>query len=234
MLTNQKIKFIRSLSLKKNRIENQLFVVEGEKNVNEFINSDFVIDSVYSIDDSFKDSFKVSPKELDRISHLNSSNKVLAVVKMPNYDFAKYGNTVIALDTIQDPGNLGTIIRLCDWFGVKEILCSKTCVDQYNSKVVQASMGSLSRVKLNYCDLQTELSLMKDYSIISMDMDGVDIKESVDVDKKVIVLGNEGNGISNEVLQLSNITMSINKSNNSKAESLNVANACAIALYQFF
>lgn len=234
MLTNQKIKFIRSLSLKKNRIENQLFVVEGEKNVNEFINSDFVIDSVYSIDDSFKDSFKVSPKELDRISHLNSSNKVLAVVKMPNYDFAKYGNTVIALDTIQDPGNLGTIIRLCDWFGVKEILCSETCVDQYNSKVVQASMGSLSRVKLNYCDLQTELSLMKDYSIISMDMDGVDIKESVDVDKKVIVLGNEGNGISNEVLQLSNITMSINKSNNSKAESLNVANACAIALYQFF
>lgn len=234
MLTNQKIKFIRSLSLKKNRIENQLFVVEGEKNVNEFINSDFVIDSVYSIDDSFKDSFKVSSKELDRISHLNSSNKVLAVVKMPNYDFAKYGNTVIALDTIQDPGNLGTIIRLCDWFGVKEILCSETCVDQYNSKVVQASMGSLSRVKLNYCDLQTELSLMKDYSIISMDMDGVDIKESVDVDKKVIVLGNEGNGISNEVLQLSNITMSINKSNNSKAESLNVANACAIALYQFF
>ena len=234
MLTNQKIKFIRSLSLKKNRIENQLFVVEGEKNVNEFINSDFVIDSVYSIDDSFKDSFKVSPKELDRISHLNSSNKVLAVVKMPNYDFARYGNTVIALDTIQDPGNLGTIIRLCDWFGVKEILCSETCVDQYNSKVVQASMGSLSRVKLNYCDLQTELSLMKDYSIISMDMDGVDIKESVDVDKKVIVLGNEGNGISKEVLQLSNITMSINKSNNSKAESLNVANACAIALYQFF
>lgn len=234
MLTNQKIKFIRSLSLKKNRIENQLFVVEGEKNVNEFINSDFVIDSVYSIDDSFKDSFKVSPKELDRISHLNSSNKVLAVVKMPNYDFAKYGNTVIALDTIQDPGNLGTIIRLCDWFGVKEILCSETCVDQYNSKVVQASMGSLSRVKLNYCDLQTELSLMKDYSIISMDMDGVDIKESDDVDKKVIVLGNEGNGISKEVLQLSNITMSINKSNNSKAESLNVANACAIALYRFF
>jgi TrmH family RNA methyltransferase len=234
MLTNQKIKFIRSLSIKKNRIENQLFVVEGEKNVNEFINSDFVIDSVYSIDDSFKDSFKVSPKELDRISHLNSSNKVLAVVKMPNYDFAKYGNTVIALDTIQDPGNLGTIIRLCDWFGVKEILCSETCVDQYNSKVVQASMGSLSRIKLNYCDLQTELSLMKDYSIISMDMDGVDIKESFDVDKKVIVLGNEGNGISKEVLQLSNITMSINKSNNSKAESLNVANACAIALYRFF
>ena len=234
MLTNQKIKFIRSLSLKKIRIENQLFVVEGEKNVNEFINSDFVIDSVYSIDDSFKDFFKVSPKELDRISHLNSSNKVLAVVKMPNYDFAKYGNTVIALDTIQDPGNLGTIIRLCDWFGVKEILCSETCVDQYNSKVVQASMGSLSRVKLNYCDLQTELSLMKDYSIISMDMDGVDIKESDDVDKKVIVLGNEGNGISKEVLQLSNITMSINKSNNSKAESLNVANACAIALYRFF
>jgi TrmH family RNA methyltransferase len=234
MLTNQKIKFIRSLSLKKNRIENQLFVVEGEKNVNEFINSDFVIDSVYSIDDSFKDSFKVSPKELDRISHLNSSNKVLAVVKMPNYDFDKYGNTVIALDTIQDPGNLGTIIRLCDWFGVKEILCSETCVDQYNSKVVQASMGSLSRVKLNYCDLQTELSLMKDYSIISMDMDGVDVKESVDVDKKVIVLGNEGNGISKEVLQLSNITMSINKSNNSEAESLNVANACAIALYRFF
>lgn len=234
MLTNQKIKFIRSLSLKKNRIENQLFVVEGEKNVNEFINSDFVIDSVYSIDDSLKDSFKVSPKELDRISHLNSSNKVLAVVKMPNYDFAKYGNTVIALDTIQDPGNLGTIIRLCDWFGVKEILCSETCVDQYNSKVVQASMGSLSRVKLNYCDLQTELSLMKDYSIISMDMDGVDIKESDDVDKKVIVLGNEGNGISKEVLQLSNITMSINKSNNSEAESLNVANACAIALYRFF
>ena len=234
MLTNQKIKFIRSLSLKKNRIENQLFVVEGEKNVNEFINSDFVIDSVYSIDDSFKDSFKVSPKELDRISHLNSSNKVLAVVKMPNYDFAKYGNTVIALDTIQDPGNLGTIIRLCDWFGVKEILCSETCVDQYNSKVVQASMGSLSRVKLNYCDLQTELSLMKDYSIISMDMDGVDIKESDDVDKKVIVLGNESNGISKVVLQLSNITMSINKSNNSEAESLNVANACAIALYRFF
>ena len=234
MLTNQKIKFIRSLSLKKNRIENQLFVVEGEKNVNEFINSGFLIDSIYSIDDSFKDFIKVSPKELDRISHLNSSNKVLAVVKMARYDFEKYGNTVVALDTIQDPGNLGTIIRLCDWFGINEILCSVDCVDQYNSKVVQASMGSLSRVKLNYCDLKSVLSSMKDYSIMSMSMEGDDIENTLDSGKKIIVFGNEGNGISDEILQLSSKKITIKKSNESKAESLNVANACAIALYRFF
>jgi TrmH family RNA methyltransferase len=177
---------------------------------------------------------KVSNKELERISHLSSSNKVLAVVKMPNYEFQKYGDFVIALDTIQDPGNLGTIIRLCDWFGIREILCSKDCVDQYNSKVVQASMGSLSRVKLNYCDLKKVLNSMKEYSIISMEMEGEDIKELVDIDKKVIVLGNEGNGISSEILQLSNKKITIKKSKNSKAESLNVANACAIALHRFF
>lgn len=234
MLTNQKIKFIRSLSIKKNRIENQLFVVEGEKNVNEFIYSDFLIDSIYSVDDSFKDSIRVSPKELDRISHLNSSNKVLAVVKMAHYDFKKYGDTIIALDTIQDPGNLGTIIRLCDWFGINEILCSKDCVDQYNSKVVQASMGSLSRVKLNYCDLKSVLTSMKDYSIMSMAMEGDDIKDSIDIGKKIIVFGNEGNGISEPILQLSNKKITIKKSKNSKAESLNVANACAIALNRFF
>ena len=148
MLSNQKIKFIRSLSLKKNRVENQMFIVEGEKNVDEFIRSEYEIESLYSTIDSYANSIKISNKELERISHLNTPNKVLALVKIPKYGINTFGNLVIALDKIQDPGNLGTIIRLCDWFGVKEIICSEDCVDQYNSNVVQASMGSLSRVKL--------------------------------------------------------------------------------------
>jgi TrmH family RNA methyltransferase len=233
MLSNQKIKFIRSLSLKKNRVENQLFIVEGEKNVDEFIRSEYEIESLYSTTDSYANSIKISNKELERISHLNTPNKVLALVKIPKYGIKTFGNLVIALDKIQDPGNLGTIIRLCDWFGVKEIICSEDCVDQYNSKVVQASMGSLSRVKIDYCNLKTKLVSMKDYSIVAMALNGVNIKDTIALDKKVIVLGNEGNGISNEILQLSNQTITINKSDDSKAESLNVANACAIALYRF-
>lgn len=233
MLTNQQIKFIRSLSLKKNRIKNKLFVVEGEKNVKEFINSEFEIDSVYSIDESFPNSIKVSNKELDRISHLKSANKVLALVKIPNYEFKNFGNLVVALDSIQDPGNLGTIIRLCDWFGVKEIICSFDCVDQYNFKVVQASMGSLSRVRLVYCDLQFQLNLMSDYIICSMAMNGSDISELKQKEKSIIVLGNEGNGVSNEILEKSQEIITIKKSIKSQGESLNVANACAIALFNF-
>jgi TrmH family RNA methyltransferase len=234
MLTNQQIKFIRSLSLKKNRIKSQLFVVEGVKNVKEFINSDYEIDSIYCLDDSFKNSIKISNKELERISQLFSSNKVLAIVKMPNFNFENFGNSVIALDSIQDPGNLGTIIRLCDWFGINEILCSHECVDQYNFKVVQASMGSLTRVKLKYCDLPSQLKLMSDYSIYCMGMDGSDLKEPDEIKKKIIVLGNEGNGINKEIIQISDKVLTIKKSQNSKAESLNVANACAIALFRFF
>ena len=233
MLTNQKIKFIRSLSLKKNRLENQLFIVEGEKNVEEFVQSEYEIESIYSTNSFYENSIIISNKDLERISNLNNPNKVLAIVKIPKYDLKTFGNLVIALDKIQDPGNLGTIIRLCDWFGVKEIICSKDCVDQYNSKVVQASMGSLSRVKIEYCDLKTKLLSMKDYSIISMALNGNNIKDPLTLDKKVIVLGNEGNGIRDEIMQLSNQTITINKSKDSKAESLNVANACAIALYRF-
>lgn len=233
MLTNNKIKFIKSLSLKKNRYLNGLFVVEGVKNVQEFINSDYHIDSIYSTSEWEGKSIQISEKDLCRISSLKSPNMVLALVRIPEKVKEITGDLILALDRIQDPGNFGTIIRLSDWYGVDGIICSTDCVDQYNSKVVQASMGSISRVKIHYCDLHSKIQKMEDYNTVAMVLGGENINQINIKGKKIIMLGNEGEGLSQDLIDISNYKSSIVKSRNSKAESLNVANASAIALHLF-
>lgn len=231
MLTKNKIKQIRSLSLKKNRKTEGLFIAEGEKIVNEIIDSNFEIESIFATSDwNGSDATLVSEKELSRISFLKTPNKVLAVVKIPDFDLNISGNTVIALDGVSDPGNLGTIIRLADWFGVEQILCSKNTVDYLNPKVVQASMGSISRVNVHYIDLKSELEKCSDYKLYVTTVDGNNFSEFEISNRSIIIFGSESNGISKDILALSSEKITISKSQNSKAESLNVAVACGIIL----
>ena len=177
MLTKNQIKLITSLKQKKFRIQHQLFVVEGIKVVHEFLNSNYELDAIFAVDDHFSqynNKFtKIDSKELSKISGFSSPNKVLAIFKIPAPIVIDWSTLVVALDTINDPGNLGTIIRLCDWFGIENLVCSQSTVDCYNPKVVQASMGSHARVNISYVDLKAHLPAAS--NCMGTFMDGVSI-----------------------------------------------------------
>ena len=230
MLSRNQIKFIKSLKQKKFRLQHQLFVVEGEKIVNDFLNSDWKIEQIYATKQWEGDAVEVSIKELERISSLKTPNKVLAIIKMPQRKSVISGNLVLALDNIKDPGNLGTIIRLADWFGIQHIICSQNCVELYNPKVVQATMGSLCRIQVQYLNLKSTLENMTDYDICAAVMDGKSIFSVEKSEKRIILMGSESHGISTELLEIAHQRVTIPKSENSQAESLNVANACGIIL----
>ena len=230
MLSRNQIKFIQSLKQKKFRLQHQLFVVEGEKIVNDFLNSDWKIEQIYATKEWEGDAVEVSIKELERISSLKTPNKVLAIIKMPQRKSVISGNLVLALDNIKDPGNLGTIIRLADWFGIQHIICSQNCVELYNPKVVQATMGSLCRIQVQYLNLKSTLENMTDYDICAAVMDGKSIFSVEKSEKRIILMGSESHGISTELLEIAHQRVTIPKSENSQAESLNVANACGIIL----
>ncbi len=237
-LSKNKIKWIRSLQLKKNREELGLFIVEGEKMVNEALKSfsnqvEFLCltkSSAISYENSNFEVAIASEDELKSISSLKNPNKSLAILKIPSKkrittDFR------IALDGIQDPGNMGTILRLADWFDVKEIICSKETVDVYNPKVVQASMGAIFRINVIYCDLPTYLAKIKE-PIFGALLEGQNIYKKEIEPKGILVLGNEGNGISREVISLVSEPITIPKFG--QAESLNVSVATGILLSEFF
>ena len=162
MLTKNQIKLIHSLNQKKSRSIHQMFVVEGVKVVQEFLNSNYELVDIFSTDTSYSkyssNFTAVNLKELAKISSFSTPNKVLAIFKIPLPSLVNWSGLVLALDSINDPGNLGTIIRLCDWFGITDLVCSETTVDCYNSKVVQSSMGSHSRVNITYLDLEATLA----------------------------------------------------------------------------
>ena len=234
MITKNQIKFIKSLSLKKNRIKEQLFIAEGEKVVSELLRSDFEIKNIYATKEwkvSNDNITQISNAELQRISNLKSPNKVLAVVQFKNNKIIKHDGITLVLDDINDPGNLGTIIRMCDWFGVKQIICSKNTVDIFNPKVVQSAMGSAFRVQVNYTDLENYLSEIKT-PIYGAFMDGKNLKEVKLPKSAHLVLGNEANGISAEINKLITDKVAIKNIGNS-AESLNVAVATSILLHVF-
>lgn len=235
-LSNKYHKLITSLSQKKYRQKHQLFVVEGVKVVREFLKSSYELEILFSTDNdfSFLDCFiEVSPQELKKISSLKTPNKVLALFKIPRETKVDSSGLILALDTINDPGNLGTIIRLCDWFGVKQLICSRETVDCYNSKVVQASMGSLTRVSISYLNLAAYLERLS-LPIFVADMDGVSVYKSQLPSSAILVMGNEANGISEPIKQLISTKLSIPRYGNSQqAESLNVASATAILLNEF-
>ena len=203
-LSKNHIKLITSLSQKKYRQKHKLFVVEGVKVVHEFLNSSYELEIVFSTDTDFSSTNKfieVTDQELKKISSLKNPNKVLAIFKIPNQINPIMGGLILALDSINDPGNLGTIIRLCDWFGIEQLVCSNETVDCFNSKVVQASMGSLTRVAVSYLDLKKYLQNAS-VPIFVADMDGLNVYKTKLPDSAVLVLGNEANGISDETKQL--------------------------------
>lgn len=238
MLSKNNIKLIKSLEHKKFRLQHQLFLVEGLKSVQEFLKSNFQLEKIYTVNADFKIDIAnkielITEDELKKISFLKNPNQVLAVFKIPSVQKINHNNLILALDSINDPGNLGTIIRLCDWFGVEQIICSKDTVDCFNPKVVQSTMGSLTRVQLFYTDLNKFISNYKG-EVLGTFIDGNNIY-NIELPKKgLVVMGNEANGISDEIEKLIVQKISIPPfGNDQETESLNVATATAIVLSEF-
>ena len=237
MLSKNQIKVIKSLSQKKFRNQYGLFTVEGIKGITEFVNSSFCLDHIYTIDNVFNtqdDKISIlSETDLKKISQLKNPNTAVGVFKIPGKKTIDSSKLIVALDDVRDPGNLGTIIRLCDWFGIKDLVCSRATVDCYNSKVVQATMGSLTRVNVSYVELESFLS-DSNTEIFGTFMDGENIYKTKLPEHGVIVMGNEANGISKEVENLVNKRLAIPRFGNLKAtESLNVATATSVCLSEF-
>lgn len=238
MLSKSQSKLITSLYQKKYRNKHQLFIVEGVKVVNEFFNSDFNLHSLFCTIDFphqlSEDKIEIiTDAELKKISSLKNPNEVLALFQIPETKKIDLSRFTLVLDEINDPGNLGTIIRLCDWFGINQLVCSKDTVDCFNQKVVQATMGSLTRIKIQYVDILDFLSTTN-LPIYAATMDGENVYQKP-LDKEVIlVMGNEANGISEAVLNLVTQKISIPRFGElQKTESLNVATATAILLSEF-
>ncbi len=232
VITKNEIKLINSLSRKKNRKELGLFVVEGEKIVEELLNSNLEIEKIFATEDwnNSADHEKVSPKELERISHLKSANKVLALVKTPEtLNWNK--KTSLVIDGVNDPGNLGTIIRTADWFGIDQVICSENSVDCYNPKTVMSSMGSIFRVKVIYRDLQ-EFIKNSNLPVYGALLNGKSIYQT-DFEKDVLILmGSESHGISENLIPLVNYNTTIPGSG--RAESLNLGTSTAIFCSAYF
>ena len=238
MLSKNQIKLIRSLKKKKFRQSNKLFLAEGIKVVEELINSSFKLHKLYCTTSylnplQVNDIYVITEKELELISDFSNPNQVIGIFEIPDeIEPLKKGLTV-ALDGVNDPGNLGTIIRLCDWFGVAQIICSDNTVDCFNPKVVQASMGSLTRVPISYKNLPAYLAKEK-RKIYGTFLNGDNIYSSKPITDSVIVLGNEANGISDQIEPLVSDKITIPQFGEQKdTESLNVATATAIVLSEF-
>lgn len=236
-LSKNHIKLITSLSQKKYRQKHKLFVAEGVKVVNELLNSSLQVKTIFCTDDfSVNEEInvvKVSESELKKISNLKTPNKVVGLFYIPEQVLPSANTFTLALDDVNDPGNLGTIIRLCDWFGVEQLVCSKNTVDCYNAKVVQASMGSLTRISVNYVDLVTFLS-KAELPVFTADMKGENIYNTNLPKEAILVMGNEANGISNAVRELISNQLTIPRFGKiQETESLNVATATAIMLSEF-
>lgn len=235
MLSKSQIKLIKSLAQKKFRNTHELFVVEGLKGIAEFLNSEIELVTLYTTGESFEvtpeNVVKIDERELKKISSLKTPQKALAVFKTPATKNIEINGLIVALDGVRDPGNLGTIIRLCDWFGVEELVCSQDTVDCFNPKVVQATMGSLARVKITYLDLKDFLRQNNSVSIMGTLLEGENVYLSELPKTGIVILGNEANGISPEIQKLLDYKLHIPQFGKSqKTESLNVATATSIIL----
>lgn len=236
-ITKNQFKLLTSLKQKKYRLKHKLFIAEGTKVVDEILNSDFELDQLFCVDDTayknIENCYVISEAILKKISTLKTPNNVVAIFKIPQEKPLINEGLILALDGINDPGNLGTIIRLCDWFGIEQIICSETTVDCYNTKVVQATMGSLTRVSIIYTMLDSYLKASK-LPIYASIMSGKSMYESTLPKDGILIMGNEANGISKSVIKLANHTIAIPRFGNmQQTESLNVATATAILLSEF-
>ena len=235
MLSKNQVKLIQKLHHKKYRNELNLFIVEGKKSINEFLQAGYTPQLLIATE-AFTASVPqhlitpVSKDELRKVSTLQNPDEGLTVFEQPKHKGILQEGVIVALDNVQDPGNLGTIIRLCDWFGVETLLCNTQTVDCYNPKVVQASMGSLTRVAVHYLDLAAFLTTTA-LPVYTMDLEGENLYTATFPKDCILILGNEANGISSEVRALSNEVITIPRfSQHQRTESLNVAMAGAIIL----
>lgn len=238
MVSKNQIKLISSLHQKKFRQSLNLFIAEGQKVIQELLDANFVLEHLYQTESLFSNIIGdkktlIEFNDLKKISALTVPNNCLAVFQTPNPKPIIERGLLIALDDIRDPGNFGTILRLCDWFGIEQVLCSKATVDLYNPKVIQATMGSVARVNINYLNLKPFLENTK-LPVFGTFMEGENIYKTDLPNDGIIVLGNEANGISSEIETMINRRLTIPRFGNlQKTESLNVATATAIVLSEF-
>jgi RNA methyltransferase, TrmH family len=251
MISKNKIKFIASLQKKKTRDEEKLFVIEGDKLVREFLSAGVRVKMVVakpefisSLDNMMKehaeDIENISYEELKQVSSLKSPHNALAVVHIPDQKLDADNilkELVVALDFVQDPGNMGTIIRAAGWFGIKNIVCSEDCVDVYNPKVIQASMGAILHVNLYYCDLKDffRKAAEKPVPVFGTLLDGKSIYEHKLDNKGIILLGNESKGISDDLLPFITEKLKIPKFSDAVEgiDSLNVGMAASVVFSEF-
>jgi TrmH family RNA methyltransferase len=240
MLVKSKVKYIQTLGQKKFRNDEGLFIAEGPKIVKELIEShSTAITEVFALKEWIDENGKLLEKmavteidegELKKISQLVTPNKVLALTKQFHSpaSFHAKDKVTLLLDNIQDPGNLGTIIRIADWFGVEQMICSPDCADLYNSKVIQATMGSISRVQIIYADIFEWLQYRGTVHLYATAMEGKDITKMEKLKEGILVIGNESKGVDAAVLTMADVKLTIPRKGN--AESLNAAVATGIIL----
>lgn len=251
MVSKSQLQFVRSLSQRKNRHEAGLFVAEGARIVEDLLRSPMEIKTIFGTTDwlakvrstipSTIEIHQIDERELGRLSELQSPNGALALVAIPQTKFelgACEGKLVVGLEDIQDPGNLGAIIRLCDWFGIENIIASSSTVDCYNAKVVQATMGSIARVNVYYRNDFPELIsrfARAGKHVYATTLQGEDIYQANLDPDALLLFGNEGNGLSSTVLECctDRICIPSFNANPLRAESLNVALAASIVCSEF-
>lgn len=233
MVVKSELKLIKSLQQKKCRIEHGLFVVEGKKAVEELLDFGVRAYGVYvantKIAVTHDKVVTVSQKELQQMSSLKNPNGILGVFYTKTSSPVDFDDWILVLDDIQDPGNLGTIIRLCDWFGIKNLVCSNHTVDCYNPKVLQATMGSIARINITYTDVKQFLETSS-LPIYGSFMSGSSVYTEKLPKKGILVMGNEGKGISGPVANLCTYCITIPQYKQETTESLNVGTATAILL----
>lgn len=239
MLTAHTVKIIQSLDKKKFRQKYNLFVVEGNKNIRELYLSDYKIKEIFSINPEELDflqvpTYKIDEKELRKISFLQNPKDSVAICELKDQNFNENCTVNLVLDGLQDPGNLGTIIRLADWFGIEQVVCSEDTVDYYNPKVIQATMGSFTRTNICYLPLEKFLGETKNINL-GTDMDG-EIIYNFDFPECInIIMGNEGNGIRESTERLLTKKITIPRFGKKQStESLNVSMATGIILGEIF
>ena len=248
MIGKGKISSITRLHQKKFRDESGLFIVEGIKSVDDLLHSSFEVEEVLATDTwvgehesdvpAAAELTLVTSSEMERISAWKNPQPVLAVARIPQLDLSdiQYDQPLLILDDIRDPGNMGTIIRTADWFGIRQIVCSQTTVELYNPKVIQATMGSFTRVRVYYADLESFIDQnLKERRILGAFLEGTPVQRFDFQPSDVMVIGNEANGITESVAHKINTKILIDSpvKSSDKAESLNASIAAAILMYQY-
>ena len=243
MLVKSKVKYIQTLGQKKFRESEGIFIAEGPKIVSELLTiPEASVHEVFALDEWIEENEQllkdtkvtaITGIELEKISQLSTPNKVVALIKQFNRaPLTLEGKITLAIDDVQDPGNLGTIIRTADWFGIRQIICSLHCADIYNPKVVQATMGSIARVNVQYADLAEWLSKHKEVKIFSTGLKGKPVMEIGKLKEGIIIIGNESKGIHPAIMELADEEITIPR--RGEAESLNAAIATAIILSHIY